>query len=280
MKKMTKLLSVILAFVMALSCMTMMASAAKASYKTVDDLTANAAYSPYGTVTRLSTEERMSILFDYLDIVLGQANINMGTVLDTMGITITLDFRSIDSICSSLDTLKTSTGKTMFSIAKGLVDLGNVEDLKMNNWVNGMSRTGTPQMTIVNTLLNLLKGNTSLLNTVFSEGIKLGLIANFLTNVDISTINNLVKDLPSAIKSIVYPLFSRQDDTEAQRNKYVNKSDDIITAAQNFVNGLFTKPMNWTSYREDAAGNDLGYTQTLPTEADKTTRYFVKNADG
>lgn len=280
MKKMTKLLSVILAFVMALSCMTMMASAAKASYKTVDDLTANAAYSPYGTVTRLSTEERMSILFDYLDIVLGQANINMGTVLDTMGITITLDFRSIDSICSSLDTLKTSTGKTMFSIAKGLVDLGIVEDLKMNNWVNGMSRTGTPQMTIVNTLLNLLKGNTSLLNTVFSEGIKLGLIANFLTNVDISTINNLVKDLPSAIKSIVYPLFSRQDDTEAQRNKYVNKSDDIITAAQNFVNGLFTKPMNWTSYREDAAGNDLGYTQTLPTEADKTTRYFVKNADG
>ena len=83
MKKMTKLLSVILAFVMALSCMTMMASAAKTNYKTVAELETLDAYSPYGTVTRLSTEERMSILFDYLDVVLGQANISMGTV-DTM----------------------------------------------------------------------------------------------------------------------------------------------------------------------------------------------------
>lgn len=46
MKKMTKLLSVILAFVMALSCMTMMASAARTSYKTADNLTALDAYSP------------------------------------------------------------------------------------------------------------------------------------------------------------------------------------------------------------------------------------------
>ena len=61
MKKSTKLLSVILAIVMLFSSMSIMASAAKANYKTVADLEANQAYSPYGTVTRLSTEERMSI---------------------------------------------------------------------------------------------------------------------------------------------------------------------------------------------------------------------------
>lgn len=161
MKKMTKLLSVILAFVMALSCMTMMASAAKATYKTADELTALDAYSPYGTVTRLSTEERMSILFDYLDIVLGQANINMGTVVDTMGLKVTLDFRSVDNICISLDSLKTTTASSTFKFAKAFVDLGILEDAKFDNWVAGMSRDKTAQMTIVNTLLNLLKGNNN-----------------------------------------------------------------------------------------------------------------------
>ena len=46
MKKLTKLLSILLAFVMALSCMTMVASAAKTKYQTVADLEAMSAYSP------------------------------------------------------------------------------------------------------------------------------------------------------------------------------------------------------------------------------------------
>ena len=62
MKKSKKLLSVLLAMLMILSSLTVMASAAKANYKTVADLETNAAYSPYGAVTRLSTEERLSIL--------------------------------------------------------------------------------------------------------------------------------------------------------------------------------------------------------------------------
>lgn len=279
MKKMTKLLSVILAFVMALSCMTMMASAAKTNYKTVAELETLDAYSPYGTVTRLSTEERMSILFDYLDVVLGQANINMGTVVDTMGLKVTLDFRSVDNICISLDSLKTTTASSTFKFAKAFVDLGILEDAKFDNWVAGMTRDKTDQITIVNTLLNLLKGNTSLVNTILSNGIELGMIKSFLTGVDISGINNLVKDIPGAIKGIVYPLFSRQDDDATQRGVLGGKSADLITVAQSFVNGLFQKPMNWTSYRVDANGNDLGYTLALPTAVEDTTRYFVVSDD-
>lgn len=279
MKKMTKLLSVILAFVMALSCMTMMASAAKATYKTADELTALDAYSPYGTVTRLSTEERMSILFDYLDIVLGQANINMGTVVDTMGLKVTLDFRSVDNICISLDSLKTTTASSTFKFAKAFVDLGILEDAKFDNWVAGMSRDKTAQMTIVNTLLNLLRGNTTLINTIFTDGLKLGLIANFLTGVDTSQINNLVKNVPGAIENIVYPLFSRPDNTSAEREVYVKHTDNLITAAQKFATGLFTKPMNWTSYRVNANCDDLGYTQALPTTPKETTRYFEISSD-
>ena len=62
LKKTTKLLSVLLAVVMMLSCFTMGAFAAKATYQTGAQLNTLAAYSPDGSVTRLSTEERMSIV--------------------------------------------------------------------------------------------------------------------------------------------------------------------------------------------------------------------------
>ena len=140
MKKSTKLLSVILAVLMILSSLSVASFAARTNYKTVEDLTALDAYSPYGSVTRLTTEERMSILFDQLDIILGQANINMGTVLDMAGLKITLDFRSIDQICSSIDTLKSTISSGTFGFAAVFVDLGVVEELNFDSWQAGMSR--------------------------------------------------------------------------------------------------------------------------------------------
>ena len=58
MNKMKKLLSVVLAVVLALSAFSVLGSAAKTSYQTVADLKKLDAYSPYGQVTRLSAEER------------------------------------------------------------------------------------------------------------------------------------------------------------------------------------------------------------------------------
>lgn len=103
MKKSTKLLSVILAILMIFSSLSVASFAAKANYKTVDELNALQAYNQYGSVTRLSTEERMSILFDALDNLLAQANINMGTVVDTMGLKVTINFTSVNNLCASLD---------------------------------------------------------------------------------------------------------------------------------------------------------------------------------
>ena len=80
MKKSTKLLSVLLAVLMILSSLSIAASAAKANYKTVANLESLSAYNNYGTVTRLSSEERFSIVLDELDRILAKANINMGTV--------------------------------------------------------------------------------------------------------------------------------------------------------------------------------------------------------
>lgn len=282
MKKSIKLLSVFLTILMIFSSVSVGAFAAKTSYQTVANLENLKAYSPYGTVTRLSTEERMSILLDSLDLLLGKANINMGTVLNFAGLKITLDFRSVDNICVSLDSFKSTTSNWLYGAAKAILDLGILEDLNMGSWQASMSRAGSDQMQIVNELLELLSTNTNLLNTVFTSGLELGnLIKSFLPpTLDLVGINEILKNLPNVVKTIAFPKMGRPDDIKAQRDTLSSNNSDLLNVAQQFVNGLFTKPMNWTSYRVDAAGNDLGYTLALPKQSDGTSRYFVKNPDG
>ena len=149
MNKMKKLLSVVLAVVLALSAFSIMGSAAKTNYKTVAELEALDAYSPYGQVTRLSLEERTSIVFDALDNLLAKTNINMGTVFDVLGLSVTIDLTSIDRLCYSFDTIKKTFDSTLASIAMLIVDLGILESLNVDNWQTGMSRDGTAQYTIL-----------------------------------------------------------------------------------------------------------------------------------
>lgn len=282
MKKSTKLLSIFLAVIMILSTLTVGAFAAKTSYQTVANLNSLSAYSPYGTVTRLSTEERMSILFDFLDRTLAPlTDLNMGTVFDTMGITIYINLTSVDEICKSLDSFKSAMSNTMWKIAKGIVNLGVLEDLTFSNWQSGMSRSGTAQLTIIQKLLAVLSSNTTAFNTILTSGIDLGLANSALSGLDLGKINGIVTDLPSFAKSmIMQKLFSRPDDNSTLRNNYSGNPSNanLVTYLNNFVKGIFTKPMNWTSYRVDAAGNDLGYTTALPT-TNATTRYFVKSGN-
>lgn len=282
MKKSTKLLSVILAILMIFSSLSVASFAAKANYKTVDELEALNAYDSYGQVTRLSTEERMSILFDELDLLLGQANINMGTVLDTMGLKITINFTSLDNALASLDTFKSTMSNTLYSIAKAFVDLGILEELSFSTWQSGMTRDGTAQLTIVSEVLELLSANTGAINTVFTDGLQLGMISSMITGLDLKPINEMIKNIPAAVKTGVFPLMARPDTTASELGTYTNTSGDggILSVLDNFVKTIFTKPMNWTSYRVDASGADLGYTTSLPTAAEQTSRYFVISDDG
>ncbi|MCH5189754.1 MAG: hypothetical protein J1F37_04250, partial [Oscillospiraceae bacterium] len=278
MKKMTKLLSVILAFVMALSCMTMMASAAKEQYQTVANLTAKNAYSPYGTVTRLDTETRMSIVFDFLDNTLAPLNITMSQKLSVLG-TLNVDLRSVNGICSTVDSLDSlmNSGFSGFLVAIAGWALGDLRNLELTKWTNNMTREKTANLTIAYQILKLLSDNKSLINTALTNGLSLGLVGNFIP-LDMNSVNGLLKNIPGALKGIVYPMFGRPDDTQAERDNYSNTDKDIIALANAFAKGIFTKPMSWTSYRVDASGKDLGYTLKLPTTND-SSRYFVINGD-
>lgn len=280
MKKSTKLLSVILAIVMLFSSMSIMASAAKANYKTVADLEANQAYSPYGTVTRLSTEERMSILFDYLDDILLDANINMGQLIsigliEANKFKIVVDLRSVNALCGTVDSLVHSIrNSTYWGVAKPLV--GVLGQLKVTTWTEGMTREKTDQLVIVQNLLALLNENRGLVKTVLTEGLSLGIVGSF---VDLSSVQDMIKDLPGLIKGMIYPLFARWDDPLDRVNQLANTAGDggMEATLNTFVQRLFQNNMSITTYREDASGNCISSHNLPMTEG--TRVYYEKGKD-
>ncbi len=277
MKKMKKLLSVVLAMVLVLSCFSVTGYAAKASYQSVDNIEALDGYSPYGQVTRVDTETRMSILFDTLDVLLAGLNINMGQVIDLLGITITIDLTSVDRLCYSFDSFKSSMNGAMWTIAAGIVNLGVLEELNFDNWQSGMSRDGTAQLTILYELLEALETNRNAVGSVLSNGIELGLVSSFISGLDLSGINKIVTDLPALIKGLIFGLFERWDDTASEITMLgtnATGNGKVEETLNWFVKNLFTNDMSITTVKANSSGATTSK-HSLPGEsADARVRYI------
>lgn len=276
MKKSTKLLSVILAVVMIFSTMSVMAFAAKTEYQTSDNLTALDAYSPDGAVTRLSTEERMSVVFDFLDVTLAAANINMGDVINKAGLHLVIDLRSVNALCGTIDSAQALLNNGLVKLVKGL--LGIVKDANLKNWPSGMTRENHAQLDIVNGIATLLKDNAGLVKKVINDGkLDVGIIGNF---VDISGVNKYLADLPGMLKGLVYPVFARVDDDMTLINTYSTTTENPDTLIKNVLINAMSKPQSYTSYKEDASGNCISNHIALPTSAEAGLRdYYVKGSD-
>lgn len=276
MKKSTKLLSVILAVVMIFSTMSVMAFAAKTEYQTSDNLTALDAYSPDGAVTRLSTEERMSVVFDFLDVTLAAANINMGEVINTAGLRLVIDLRSVNALCGTIDSAQALLNNGLVKLIKGL--LGIVKDANLKNWKSGMTREKNAQLDIVNGIATLLNDNAGLVKKVINDGkLDVGIIGNF---VDISGVNKYLSDLPGMLKGLVYPVFARVDDDMTLINTYSTTTENPDTLIKNVLINAMSKPQSYTSYKEDASGNCISNHIALPTSAKAGLRdYYVKGSD-
>lgn len=276
MKKSTKLLSVILAVVMIFSTMSVMAFAAKTEYQTSDNLTALDAYSPDGAVTRLSTEERMSVVFDFLDVTLAAANINMGEVINTAGLRLVIDLRSVNALCGTIDSAQALLNNGLVKLVKGL--LGIVKDANLKNWKSGMTREKNAQLDIVNGIATLLNDNAGLVKKVINDGkLDVGIIGNF---VDISGVNKYLSDLPGMLKGLVYPMFARVDDDMTLINTYSATTENPDTLVKNVLINAMSKPQSYTSYKEDASGNCISNHIALPTSAKAGLRdYYVKDSD-
>ncbi len=282
MNKMKKLLSVILAVVLAFSALSVLGSAAKTNYKTVADLEALDAYSPYGQVTRLTAEARMSIIGDTLDILLLELNINMGTVLDVLGLTVTINLTSIDNLCASFDSFKDTMSNWLYSIAKGIVNLGVLEAVSFSSWQSGMTRDNTAQLTIAFEVLELLATNTGAVNEVLTDGLDLGIIAGFIGgSLDLSGINEMVTDLPALIKGMLFPMFERWDQTIAEVNALEDSltgNGKVLETLDWVVNNYFTRPMSLSTVKADANGNMTSKHTNMPT-GDTHRRKFVWGAN-
>lgn len=276
MKKSTKLLSVILAVVMIFSTMSVMAFAAKTEYQTSDNLTALDAYSPDGAVTRLSTEERMSVVFDFLDVTLAAANINMGEVINTAGLRLVIDLRSVNALCGTIDSAQALLNNGAVKLLSGL--LGIVKNANLKNWKSGMTREKNAQLDIVNGIATLLKDNAGLVKKVINDGkLDVGIIGNF---VDISAVNKYLSDLPGMLKGLVYPMFARVDDDMTLINTYSTTTANPDTLVKNVLINAMSKPQSYTSYKEDASGNCISNHIALPTSAEAHLRdYYVKGSD-
>lgn len=276
MKKSTKLLSVILAVVMIFSTMSVMAFAAKTEYQTSDNLTALDAYSPDGAVTRLSTEERMSVVFDFLDVTLAAANINMGDVINTAGLHLVIDLRSVNALCGTIDSAQALLNNGLVKLVKSM--LGIVKDANLKNWPSGMTRENHAQLDIVNGIATLLNDNAGLVKKVINDGkLNVGIIGNF---VDISGVNKYLSDLPGMLKGLVYPVFARVDDDMTLINTYSTTTENPDTLIKNVLINAMSKPQSYTSYKEDASGNCISNHIALPTSAEAGLRdYYVKGSD-
>lgn len=276
MKKSTKLLSVILAVVMIFSTMSVMAFAAKTEYQTSDNLTALDAYSPDGAVTRLSTEERMSVVFDFLDVTLAAANINMGEVFSVGSLKLNIDLRSVNALCGTIDNVKSLLNSGAVKLLSGL--LGIVKNANLKNWPSGMTRENNAQLDIVNGLANVLNDNAGLVKKVINDGkLDVGVIGNF---VDISAVNKYLSDIPGLVKGLVYPLFARVDDDMTLINTYSTTTENPDTLIKNVLINAMSKPQSYTSYKEDASGNCVSNHIALPTSAKAGLRnYYVKGSD-
>lgn len=276
MKKSAKLLSVILAVVMIFSTMSVMAFAAKTKYQTSDNLTVLDAYSPDGAVTRLSTEERMSVVFDFLDVTLAAANINMGDVINKAGLHLVIDLRSVNALCGTIDSAQALLNNGLVKLVKGL--LGIVKDANLKNWPSGMTRENHAQLDIVNGIATLLNDNAGLVKKVINDGkLDVGIIGNF---VDISGVNKYLADLPGMLKGLVYPMFARVDDDMTLINTYSTTTENPDTLVKNVLINAMSKPQSYTSYKEDASGNCISNHIALPTSAEAHLRnYYVKGSD-
>lgn len=276
MKKSTKLLSVILAVVMIFSTMSVMAFAATTKYRSGEELTALDAYSPDGAVTRLSTEERMSVVFDFLDVTLAAANINMGEVINTMGLKLVIDLRSVNALCGTIDSAQALLKNGLVKLVSPL--LGIVKNADLKNWKSGMTRETNAQLDIVNGIATLLNDNADLVKKVINDGkLNVGIIGNF---VDISGVNKYLSDLPGMLKGLVYPVFARVDDDMTLINTYSTTTENPDTLIKNVLINAMSKPQSYTSYKEDASGNCISNHIALPTSAEAGLRdYYVKGSD-
>ena len=285
MNKTKKLLSVILAIVLALSSMTMLASAAnKPGTKSVYDWKNVATndptkYDQYGRATRFTVDERVSMLFDYLDVVLDKAGIAPIAIPIVGSIRLDITLGSVNEICATFDSITNLLGNWL---VKGVIGPTDLSKLNFNGWPVGIRRESVGQQKeILMHICNVLAANSSFLaNVVATHNIKLGIVGNFIP-IDV---NKILTEIPGMLKGFILPLFARWDDDLTRIQLLENINGSVLAVLQDYANGMLTKNVAITTYNEDVNGNRVSGHQSFPLvtvlpEACETRCVFMKEGN-
>ena len=258
MKQSTKLLSLVLALVMAFSCMTVIGNAAgtissynSVTYDSIDD-------------ALLTPEQVADIALDLVDGLLLDAD--LGVIEIDAGITkiLIVDLTNVNTTLDSLYDLATGA---LFGIAAGLVDAGDIENLNFDEleWQstgNAVQR-GNGNLQVVYHLLAFLADNTHVLKKAVygiesgdSRGITLGLVGS-VVDLDLGEINDILTNLPGFVGDLIYDLLlfgSYRHPLDAEELKAAGQSlpygGSIDHMLENAVLNLVTDPQDY-KYNEN-----------------------------
>ncbi len=234
MKQSTKLLSLVLALVMAFGCMSVIGNAAlvksEITWDNIDD-------------AQLTAEQVADLALDLVD---NELLADMEAIdLSILG---ELRLNKIDYICEDISSL---TGGFVWSIGKGL--LGDLGDMDFSPIKNKSRSQGDLNM-IMNVLA--LVGNDNNSNILSkaaygigsSNGISLGLIGNFL---DLGSIGDLLGDIPLLLRSLVYDMlvygsYGYEQDFEEMGNTLPASVDTLDEMAMQAIGGLLVNPQDYS----------------------------------
>ncbi len=242
MKQSTKLLSLVLALVMAFSCMTVIGNAAlvksEVTWDNIDD-------------ANLTAEQVADLALDLVDndLLAGMEAIDLSILGE-------LRLNKIDYICEDISSL---TGGFVWSIGKGL--LGDLGDMDFSPIKNKSRSQGDLQM--IKNVVALVgnDNNSDILSKaaygIGGDGISLGLVGNFL---DLGDIGDMLGDIPGLVKSLVFDMlvygsYGYPNDSEELNQSIPFESiDDMLTTA--LVN-LLIKPQEYEYVGEGAAAEKV-----------------------
>lgn len=277
MKKMKRLLSVLLAMIMAFSCFSVAGSAFQA-YENPGPYFYDSNDNPRAYL--FTAEQRASIIMDLLDELLGGLNIK------TSVIGINVDLTSYDALCKTLNNVL--IGGALSTLA------GDLSALDYSR-IKGTSRAGLGDTGALDRLGETLALNGELVYNILNAGeINLGLIGS-IAKLDMSAINKILADLPSLLGGLIYGIGNRQITNGIGNDpEYPNttKWDDVSVADRNskytldkMVESLLKKLLvepNHTIPTSDPARNEIitnptafGATAEMIHVEDETGYYYI-----
>ena len=250
MKKMKKLLSVLLAMILAFSCFSVAGSAFQA-YENPGPYFYDSNDNPRAYL--YTPEQRASIIMDMLDELLASLNIKMNVVID-------IDLTSFDALCKTLD-----NGLVSLALNAG----GHLKDLE-HGTLDGQTRAKLTDLGAVKALAQTLSENGKLIYNILNDGkIDLGTIGS-AAKIDLSGVNKILADLPSTLGGVIYGIGKRQitngignDPKYPNTAKWEDLSVDernanhtIDKMVENLLKKLLTEPNN-TIPTSDSTRNEI-----------------------